>query len=140
MPEWTTWPPCSPAPGPMSTAQSATRMVSSSCSTTMRVLPRSRSRTQRLDQPVVVALVQADGGLVEHVEHPDEAGADLGGQPDPLRLAAGERPGRPVQGEVVQPDVEQEAQPLLDLLEHPLGDLPLAGAQLAPSAGTRRSR
>ena len=37
-------PPCSPAPGPMSTTQSAVRMVSSSCSTTSTVLPRSRSR------------------------------------------------------------------------------------------------
>ena len=37
-------PPCSPAPGPMSTTQSAVRIVSSSCSTTSRVLPRSRRR------------------------------------------------------------------------------------------------
>ena len=43
-PETTTLPPCSPAPGPMSTTQSAARMVSSSCSTTISVLPRSRSR------------------------------------------------------------------------------------------------
>ncbi len=35
-------PPCSPAPGPRSTTQSAERIVSSSCSTTMTVLPRSR--------------------------------------------------------------------------------------------------
>ena len=42
-PETTTLPPCSPAPGPMSTTQSAARMVSSSCSTTITVLPRSRS-------------------------------------------------------------------------------------------------
>ena len=39
-----TWPPCSPAPGPMSMTQSAVRIVSSSCSTTRTVLPRSRSR------------------------------------------------------------------------------------------------
>ena len=97
MPETTTWPPCSPAPGPMSTTQSAVRMVSSSCSTTMSVLPRSRSRTQRLDQPVVVPLVQPDRRLVEDVEDADQAGADLGGQPDALRLAAGERGRRPVE-------------------------------------------
>ena len=36
-------PPCSPAPGPMSITQSAVRIVSSSCSTTSTVLPRSRS-------------------------------------------------------------------------------------------------
>ena len=45
-PEWTTSPPCSPAPGPMSTTWSAARMVSSSCSTTITVLPRSRSRSR----------------------------------------------------------------------------------------------
>ena len=37
-------PPCSPAPGPMSITQSAVRIVSSSCSTTRTVFPRSRSR------------------------------------------------------------------------------------------------
>ena len=81
---------------------------------------------QGLDEPVVVALVQADARLVEHVEDADEAGADLGGQPDALRLAAGERARRAVEGEVVEADVEQEAEPGVDLLDDPLGDLPLA--------------
>ena len=45
VPSATTRPPCSPAPGPMSTIQSAARIVSSSCSTTMSVFPRSRSRS-----------------------------------------------------------------------------------------------
>ena len=85
---------------------------------------------QGLDQPVVVALVQPDRRLVEDVEDAHQAGADLGGQPDPLRLTAGQRAGRPVQGQVVQADVEQETQPLLDLLEHPLGDLPLPRGEL----------
>lgn len=52
---------------------------------------------QGLDQPVVVALVQADGRLVQDVQDADEAGADLGGQADALGLAAGERAGRAVQ-------------------------------------------
>ena len=39
----TTLPPCSPAPGPISTIQSAVRIVSSSCSTTIRVFPRFRN-------------------------------------------------------------------------------------------------
>ena len=85
---------------------------------------------QRLDQPVVVALVQADGRLVEDVQHADQTGADLGGQPDPLRLAAGQRAGRPVEREVVETDVEQEPQPLVDLLDHALGDLALARGQV----------
>ena len=44
LPAATISPPCTPAPGPTSTRKSAWRIVSSSCSTTMRVLPRSRRR------------------------------------------------------------------------------------------------
>ena len=57
----------------------------------MSVLPRSRSLSERLDEAAVVALVQADARLVEHVQHPGEAGADLGRQPDALRLSPGQR-------------------------------------------------
>ena len=42
VPEATICPPKSPAPGPTSMSQSAWRMVSSSCSTTIKVLPKSR--------------------------------------------------------------------------------------------------
>ena len=62
----TTSPPRLPAPGPMSITCSARRMVSSSCSTTTSVLPLARS-LQRVEQHAVVARVQADGRLVEHV-------------------------------------------------------------------------
>ena len=74
---------------------------------------------ERLDEPVVVPLVQPDAGLVEHVEHSDQARADLGREPDALRLPAGQGAGRPVEREVVQADVDEELQPLVDLLEHP---------------------
>ncbi len=66
---------------------------------------------QRLEQPAVVALVQPDRRLVEHVEHADQAGADLRGQPDPLCLPAGQRRRCPVQRQVVKPHIQQEAQP-----------------------------
>ena len=75
---------------------SASRIVSSSCSTTISVLPRSRSRIEGLDQALVVALVETDRWFVEDVEHADQPRSDLGGQPDPLGLAAGEGGGRPV--------------------------------------------
>ena len=48
---------------------------------------------QGFDEASVIALVQADGGLVEHVEHADQTGTNLGGQADALRLTAGERTG-----------------------------------------------
>ncbi len=82
------------------------------------------------DEPLVVPLVQADGGLVQHVEDADETAPDLAGQPDPLRLAARKGAGRPGQRQVVEPDVEQELHPLPNLFEHPVGDHVLAIGQL----------
>ena len=70
---------------------------------------------ERADEALVVALVQADGRLVEDVEDADEAAADLAGQADPLGLAPREGAGRAGQGEVVQPDVQQELHALVDL-------------------------
>ncbi len=69
------------------------------------------------DEAAVVALVQADGGLVQDVEDPDQARAYLGGQADALRLATGQGGGGAVQGEVVQAHVDQEAQARRQLLE-----------------------
>ena len=88
-------------------------------------------------EAVVVALVQADAGLVEHVEHAGEAGTDLGGQADPLGLAAGEGHGGPVEAQVVEAHVEQEAQAHADLAQHQVTDLDLAAAEqgLGPFAG-----
>ena len=132
-------PPCSPAPGPRSTIQSAVRMVSSSCSTTRTVLPRSRRPFRVSQQAGVVARVQADGGLIQHVQHAHQARADLGGQADALGFAAGERAGRALQGQVIQADIHQEAQAGLDLLQDALGDGLLArgerGFRAAQAAG-----
>ncbi len=66
--------------------------------------------------------MEADRGLVEDVEDPDQTRADLRRQPDPLPLAARERRGGAVEGQVVEPDVPQEPQALADLLEHPARD------------------
>ncbi len=85
---------------------------------------------QRVEQAHVVALVQADGRLVEHVEDADQAGADLRGQPDALGLATGQGGGGAVHGQVVEADVEQEAHAGVDLLDHPLGDVHVAVGQL----------
>ena len=43
---------------------------------------------ERSEQPMVIARVQADGRLIEHIEHASETRADLGGQPNALRFAA----------------------------------------------------
>ena len=45
---------------------------------------------QRAEQPVIVALVKADGRFVENIEHAGQARADLRGQADALAFAAGQ--------------------------------------------------
>ncbi len=87
---------------------------------------------ERADQALVVALVQADRRLVEDVQHAHERGADLGGEPDPLRLAARQRGGRPLERQIPDADVVEEAQPLVDLAQDQPGDLALGVGQLEP--------
>ena len=82
------------------------------------------------EQAVVVALVEADRGLVEHVEHARQAGADLAGEADSLALAAGERARGAVEIEIVEADIVEEAEPLVDLLEDGAGDLVLGRREL----------
>ena len=95
---------------------------------------------QRFQQPRIVALVQADRGLVQHIEHAGQARADLRGQPNALAFAAGQRAGGARQREIIEADVEQEGQPLADFLQHARGDLVLLRVQrlrhgLEPFAG-----
>ena len=70
-----------------------------------------------VEQPMIVALVQSDARFVENVKHADKSRADLRGQPNPLRFAAGERVALPVQREVRQADVFEEGQPGADFLD-----------------------
>ena len=74
------------------------------------------------DEAVVVVGVQADGGLVAHVEHAGESAADLGGEADALGLAARESAGRAAHGDVVEADAVEELEAALDLLEDLVGD------------------
>src|SRR5216683_2891804 len=95
---------------------------------------------QGFQQSRIVALVQADRGLVEHIEHAGQPGADLRRQPDALALAAGKRARGARQSEIVEADIEQERQPLADLLQDARGDLVLLRVErlrhgLEPLAG-----
>ena len=85
---------------------------------------------QSLDQALVIALVQANGRLVQDIEHAHESRANLGRQADALGLAAGKRGGGAVQGKVVQANVHQKAQALQDLLDYASTDELLALAKL----------
>ena len=104
-------------------------------------VPQVAQTLQGGDEPLVVALVQSDGGLVQDVEHAHEPGADLGGEPDALGLAARERGRGPLQREVVEPHVHEEAQTLTNLLHDGQGDdSRLAGEAQPLEKGQRLGR
>ncbi len=65
---------------------------------------------ERGDHLHVVLGMQADARLVEHVEHAHQPRADLRGQADPLRLAAGERARAAVEVQIVEADAQQQFQ------------------------------
>ena len=80
---------------------------------------------QRADQAVVVALVQSDAGLVEHIHHACEPRANLTGQADALGFTAREGVGIAVQAQIIQAHVVQKLEPQRDLAHHLVGDLGL---------------
>ncbi len=80
----------------------------------------------------IVPLVQADAGLVQHIQHPGEGAANLGGQPDALALAARKAGRGPGQGEVAKAHALQKSQPLVYFLQHPVANQMLPFTQLQP--------
>ena len=80
---------------------------------------------QRHQQAGVVALMQPDRRLVEHVEHAGQARADLRRETNALAFAARQRARAARQRQVVEPDVDEEFQAVADLLEDARRDLRL---------------
>ncbi len=115
-------PPWMPAPGPTSTTMIGAADRFLVVLDDDHGVAEIAQSLQRFQQPRIVALVQADRGLVEHIEHAREPRADLRGEPDALALAARERARGARQRQVIEPDVDQERQPLADFLEHAAGD------------------
>ena len=95
---------------------------------------------QRGQQAPVVALVQADRRLVEHVEDAGQVGADLRRQADALPFPAGQRRGAAPQRQVADADVVEEAQAVADLAQQPAGDEVLALGELEALEGAQGVR
>ena len=85
---------------------------------------------ERADEAVVVARVQADARLVEHVERAGERRAELRREADALGFAAGERVGAAVEREVAEADRVEEAEAGGDLGEQRTDDGFLASLEL----------
>ncbi len=90
---------------------------------------------ERVNEPLVVALVQADAGLVEDVEHIHQLRPDLRGKADALAFAARERRRVAVERHVVEAHVEHEAKAAVNLLHYLLGHLPLGLGQMIMQVG-----
>ena len=75
---------------------------------------------------MVVALVQADAGFVQDIQHARQLRPDLCGQADALRLAARKRCRRTVHVEVVDADVQEEMHALVDFAQDFLGYIVLS--------------
>ncbi len=85
-------------------------------------VPHVAEPHERVYQAPVVPLMQPDGRLVQHVEHPHQPRPDLRSQSDPLSLPTRERCRAPRQAQVVESHVQQKAKPGMNLLQQTLGD------------------
>jgi len=86
--------------------------------------------SERLQEPVVVALVQADAGFVQDIQDPHQPAPNLAGQADALRFPARQGGRGPFQGQVMQADVQQELQSAPHFTKHFACDFPVAPTQL----------
>ena len=85
---------------------------------------------ERGEKAAIVAVVEADGGLVENVEHAAEFRTDLGGEANALAFAARQRGGGTVERNVAESDVVQELQALGDFVDDAAGDGLIPARQL----------
>src|SRR5882762_8945828 len=91
------------------------------------------------EQARIVALMQADRRFVEDVQDADEAAPDLCREADPLRLAARESHSRAFEREIVEADVDEEAQPVRHFFQDWPRDLRIeAGAAIPARPDSRR--
>src|SRR5882757_9391091 len=67
--------------------------------------------------------MQTDARFIENIKHSSQAGPDLSGEPDPLRFAATERAALAIEGEIAQPDLEQELHTRFNFTHHFRRDL-----------------
>ncbi len=75
-----------------------------------------------VEQPFVVALMQADRRLVQNVHDADESGADLARQADTLCFAAGQRIGAAIERQVIEANVRQKTETMAYFLDDFVGN------------------
>ena len=108
VPVTTTRPPSSAAPGPRSISPVGRLHELQVVLDDDQRMADVQQRVEAIQQLYDVGKVQAGRRLVEQEQRPAAAlGGQVGGQLEPLGLAAGERGGRLAEPQVIEPDVEQ---------------------------------
>ncbi len=85
---------------------------------------------QRFQELLVVALMQADGRLVQNIQHARQPRTDLRGKPDALAFAARQGARGARQSEIFQAHIVEEFQPRADFLQDAGGDFLLLLVQI----------
>ena len=85
---------------------------------------------QRGEQRAIVALMKADGRLVEHVKHAGQIGADLRGETDALAFSARQCRRTSPECQISDTDIVEEMQPIANFAQDAARDERLAIAQL----------
>src|SRR4051812_5861317 len=81
---------------------------------------RIPARVQLLDcrrQWANIGRMQSDGGLIEHIQHVNEARAERRRQGDPLRFARTQSPQRPIDGQVSNADIREISEPRTNICD-----------------------
>ena len=89
--------------------------------------------SQRVEQAVIVAWMQSDRRLVEHIEHTPQFGADLRREPNSLGFTARERRCGAIQTEIVESYGFEEFKPAADLIDNASCNLQLAVGRIPRS-------
>src|SRR5262245_35453533 len=90
-------------------------------------VPVGRQLCERVEEDLIVARMQADGGLIEHIAHTLQVRAELCCEPDALRLPTGQRRRGALQREVPEAHALEELQARANLGQQIARDFLLAG-------------
>ena len=82
-----------------------------------------------MNQLQIVFLVQSNARFIQDIQYIHQLGADLRGEADPLAFPSGKAPGTPVEGQIIQTNVQQEFQPPAQFFKDVSGNGKLAFAQ-----------
>ncbi len=84
---------------------------------------------QGIEQTGIVALVQADGRLVEHIQNARQARADLAGETNALAFPARQRARGAAEREIIKPHIDEEFQAVADFFQDAARNLLILGRQ-----------